>query len=178
VDADGSQAGVIPTSEALALARRRGLDLVEVSASAQPPVCRVMDFGKYKYELSKKEKQTRRHQSNTKVKEIKFHANVDDHDYSTKLRHIRDFLAEGFRVKISLMFRGRESAHQELGFQLMRRVQKDCADLCGADRAPEQMGRFLFMLLFPKPGVAKPPEARPSEAPPAPASGPGPAASG
>jgi translation initiation factor IF-3 len=155
VDADGSQVGVIATSEAIMLARRRGLDLVEVAATAQPPVCRIMDFGKYKYELSKKSRQSKKHQVTTKVKEVKFHANVDDHDYATKLRHIRDFLAEGHRVKISLMFRGRENAHQELGFQLMSRVQKDCQDLSGSDRKPEQMGRFLFMLLMPKPGAAQ-----------------------
>jgi translation initiation factor IF-3 len=176
VDNDGSQLGVIATSEALVLARRRGLDLVEVAATAQPPVCRIMDFGKYKYELSKKERESRRSQSTTKVKEIKFHANVDDNDYSTKLRHIRDFLGEGHRVKVSLMFRGRENAHQEIGFQLMRRVQKDCQDLSGSDRPPEQMGRFLFLMLMPRPGGPKPARAEdrpaekaPADAPPRPA---------
>lgn len=155
IDAAGNQAGVVSTYEALTMSRQAGLDLVEVAPTAQPPVCRIMDFGKYKFELAKKEKEARKSQSNQRIKEVKFHSNVDDHDYAFKVRHIREFLAEGHRVKCSLMFRGREQAHQELGHQLMRRVLKDCEDAARAERPPEQMGRFIFMLLTPTPAAKK-----------------------
>ena len=155
MDFDGAQIGVITTSEALRLAEQRGMDLVEISPNAQPPVCRICDYGKYRYEIEKKEKQQRRHQSNTKVKEIKFHPNVEEHDYNTKLRHIRDFLDEGHRVKVSLMFRGRESAHQEFGYKVMHRCLKDVQDIAISERAPEQMGRTIYMLISPKPNTKK-----------------------
>ncbi len=155
IDAAGNQAGVVSTYDALTMARQSQLDLVEVAPTAQPPVCRIMDFGKYKFELAKKDKEARKSQSNQRIKEVKFHSNVDDHDYAFKVRHIRDFLAEGHRVKCSLMFRGREQAHQELGHQLMRRVLKDCEDMARAERPPEQMGRFIFMLLTPTPAAKK-----------------------
>lgn len=138
------------------LAHQRGLDLVEISPQAQPPVCRVMDYGKFKFDQAKKEKQARKNQSNTKVKEVKFHTNVEDHDYSTKLRHIRDFLEEGHRVKVSLMFRGRENAHQELGYEVVRKVIEDIQDIATADKAPQKMGRFLTVLVVPRPGGPKP----------------------
>jgi translation initiation factor IF-3 len=153
VDYDGSQAGVMPTSAALNLAQQRGMDLIEVAPQAVPPVCRICDYGKYKYELEKKEKQAKRHQSQTKVKEVKFHSNVEDHDFITKCRHIREFLAENFRVKVSLMFRGREQAHTELGYQVMSRVSKELQDVGITERSPEQMGRFLFMMISPRPAV-------------------------
>ncbi|HMP90549.1 MAG TPA: translation initiation factor IF-3 [Kiritimatiellia bacterium] len=155
VDIDGSQVGVVPTREALLLAQKRGVDLVEVSPQAQPPVCRVMDYGKFKFEQAKKEKQARQNQTNTKVKEVKFHTNVEEHDYQTKLRHIREFLDEGHRVKISLMFRGRENAHQELGYEVVKRVVADCADIATSDREPQKMGRFLSILISPKPASAR-----------------------
>lgn len=155
MDFDGSLVGVVPTREALNLAHQRGLDLVEISPQAQPPVCRVMDFGKYKFELAKKEKQSRKNQSNTKVKEVKFHTNVEEHDYMTKLRHIREFLDEGHRVKISLMFRGRENAHQELGYEVVRRVVADVQDIAMADKEPQKMGRFLSVMVVPRPASAK-----------------------
>ncbi len=153
MDEDGSQVGVVSTRDALLLAQRRGLDLVEVSPQAQPPVCRVMDYGKFKFEQAKKEKQSRKNQSNTKVKEVKFHTSVEEHDYSTKLRHIRDFLEEGHRVKVSLMFRGRENAHQELGYEVVKRVVADCADIGVSDRDPQKLGRFLIVLMNPKPAA-------------------------
>jgi translation initiation factor IF-3 len=168
IDYDGSQAGVMSTSAALQLAHQRNLDLIEVAPNAVPPVCRVTDFGKYKYEMEKKEKQSRQHTSHTKVKEIKFHSNVDDHDYATKLRHIKDFLGDGHRVKVSLMFRGREAAHQELGYQVMHRVIKDIQEIGTAERNPEQMGRILYMMLTPRPvnrPVAQPAD-QPAAAPP------------
>ncbi len=155
MDVDGSQVGVVPTREALNLAQQRGLDLVEISPQAQPPVCRVMDYGKFKFEQAKKDKQSKKNQSNTKVKEVKFHTNVEEHDYQTKLRHIRDFLGEGNRVKVSLMFRGRENAHQELGYEVVRRVVADCGDIAVSDREPQKLGRFLSVLINPKPATAR-----------------------
>lgn len=155
MDFDGAQVGVIPTREALTLAHQRGMDLVEISPQAQPPVCRVMDYGKFKFDQAKKEKQARKNQSNTKVKEVKFHTNVEENDYSTKLRHIRDFLEEGHRVKVSLMFRGRENAHQELGYEVVRRAILDVQDIATADKEPQKMGRFLSVLLVPRPATKK-----------------------
>jgi translation initiation factor IF-3 len=151
--------GIISTSQGLALARQRGLDLVEISPTAQPPVCRVMDYGKYKYELAKKEKSARQSQSHVRVKEVKFHANTDTNDYEFKVRQIRGFIEEGHRVKISLMFRGREQAHQELGYDLMRRVVKACEDVCTSDRTPQAMGRILVQMLTPRAGAIKAPSA-------------------
>jgi len=145
--------GVLPTREALKLAQTHNLDLVEVSPNADPPVCRIMDFGKYRYEESvkrkKAKKQSQKH-SRT-VKEIKFHANVGEHDYQTKLKHTREFLEKGHKVKLSLQFRGRENAHRELGFELINRVIKECEDLCVIDMAPKLMGRSLIAVLGSQP---------------------------
>ena len=163
---DGQQIGVITTREALERASREEMDLVEISPNAQPPVCRIMDYGKYKYEQEKKDKQLRRHQSATRVKEVQFHPNVGEHDYQTKVRHTRDFLLEGHRVKIGLFFRGRERAHQEIGFEVMNRVLKDCLDLATPEQTPRFIGRAIFMLLCPKPG-AKPRVSGGDEAKPA-----------
>ena len=121
--------------------------MVEVAPTARPPVCRIMDYGKYRYEQGKKDKSTKRGQ--TRVKEIKFHANVGDHDYDTKLRHAREFLAEGHRVKCSLYFRGRENDHREFGFEIMKRVIKDCEGIATPEAPPRMMGRSLLMLLTP-----------------------------
>lgn len=149
VAADGSQIGVITTKQAREMAEQQGLDLVEVAPKARPPVCRIMDYGKYKYEQGKRTRMARKHHFNVKLKEIKFHANVDSHDYDTKLRHARDFIAEGHRVKFSLFFRGREGAHKELGFDLMTRVMKDLEDVGQVDQPPTPMGRNIFMHISP-----------------------------
>jgi translation initiation factor IF-3 len=151
IDADGEQIGILPTRDALARAERQGLDLVEVSPTAKPPVCRIMDYGKYKYDQEKKQKAQKKNASATKVKELKFHANVDVHDFETKLRHARDFLGAGNRVKCSLFFRGREGAHQELGFDVMNRVLDELKDIANAEQEPRLMGRSIIMLLTPKP---------------------------
>ncbi len=145
--------GIVSTREALATAQRLGLDLVEIAPTAQPPVCRIMDYGKFKYEQEKKDKAARKHQTHTRMKEIQFHPNTGDHDFQTKIRHVREFLEEGHRVKIGVFFRGRESAHQELGFEVMNRVIKECQDLGSAEQMPKFLGRNLFMLLTPKPGA-------------------------
>ncbi len=120
-----------------------------------PPVCRIMDYGKFKFEQAKKGKQTKKNSAATKMKEIKFHANVDEHDYQTKLRKIRGFIDEGHRVKVSLMFRGRENAHQEIGYELVKKVLADCQDVAISERDPQKMGRFLVAMLNPRPKSGK-----------------------
>jgi translation initiation factor IF-3 len=149
----GDQLGVITTREALIMAQNAGLDLVEIAPNAQPPVCKITDYGKYRYDLEKKEKESRKHQTATRVKEVQFHPNVGDHDFETKVRHIRDFLNEGHRVKVALFFRGRESAHQDLGFAVINKVIRECQDLASAEQSPKLMGRAIFMLLSPKPNI-------------------------
>ncbi len=145
----GEQLGVISTSDAMRLAEARGLDLVEISPTANPPVCRIMNFGKYRYEESRKEKMARKHQAATVVKEMKFHVNVEEHDYQTKLNHIREFLTRGHRVKASLLFRGRENEHRDLGYALMNRMIKDCEALGVAETPPRMFGNNLIIMLRP-----------------------------
>ncbi|TAN35649.1 MAG: translation initiation factor IF-3 [Verrucomicrobia bacterium] len=168
---DGQQIGVVPTREALSRAQQAGLDLVEISPNAQPPVCRITDYGKFRYEQEKRDKQARQHSSATKIKEIQFHPNVGDHDYQTKVRHLRDFIGEGHRVKVILFFRGRESAHQEIGFEVMNRVIRDVQDVAQAEQLPRLMGRNILMMLIPRTkskgsqAPAHPAPARPAAAP-------------
>ncbi len=153
IDVDGKQHGVIPTGQALSLAQQRGLDLVEVAPNAVPPVCRIMDFGKYKYEQEKREREARRHQHATKVKEIKLRMNIDPHDYETKLKHIREFLEEGMKVKVSMMLRWREQAHPELGHKLMQQTIADVEGWGKAEVMPKMMGRSIHMILMPVKGA-------------------------
>lgn len=143
-------AGIMPTKEALALAQQQGLDLVEISPHADPPVCRIMDFGKYRYEESRKNKKARKHQHSHATKEIKFHVNVAEHDYKVKVDHVRNFLEKGHKVKVSLTFRGRENAHRDLGFDLVNRVLKDCEDLSVVDMEPKMLGRSIISMLGPR----------------------------
>ncbi len=165
----GEQIGILPTSEALKLALNKGLDLVEISPNANPPVCRIMDYGKFRYEESQREKQARKHQVLVTLKEMKFHANVEDHDYRTKMQHIRGFLEKGHRIKASLLFRGRENEHRELGYNIFSRLLKDCADLGEAESSPRLFGNNLVMLLRPqrtlKSGGEPAPAARPATTP-------------
>ena len=139
--------GIIDTSRARALATERGLDLVEISPKADPPVCRIMDFGKFRYEEGRKERLARKRQQSHAVKEVKFRPNVGEHDYQTKVNHLRDFLGKGHKVKLTLMFRGREHAHRELGFQLLERVIQDVDDISTVDMAPRMMGRSAVAML-------------------------------
>jgi translation initiation factor IF-3 len=154
VNANGDMLGVLVTRDALKMAHELGLDLVEVSPNADPPVCRIMDFGKFRYEESIKRKKARKqaHGHSRVVKEVKFHANVAEHDYQTKLNHTREFLGKGHKVKLSLQFRGRENAHRELGFEVMNRAIKDCAEMCNVEMAPRLMGRSLIAMLGVKAG--------------------------
>ena len=137
-------------SEALRLAEQHGLDLVEITPNANPPVCRIMDFGKFKYEEGQKKKQAKKNQSKVVTKEIKFHANVDENDYQLKVRNIRSFLAEGNKIKLTLQFRGRENAHRELGHEVIDRVCRDVADVANVEQEPQLMGRSINGMLGPK----------------------------
>jgi translation initiation factor IF-3 len=150
IDAGGEQAGVMPMAEALEIARADSLDLVEVSPMAEPPVCRVMDFGKYLFELNKKAQSAKRKQKQVHVKEIKFRPGTDEGDYQIKLRKLREFLEFGDKTKVTLRFRGREMAHQELGSQLLARVRKDLDELAVVEQMPQLEGRQMIMVLAPK----------------------------
>lgn len=150
--------GVMSTRDALIQAQHEGLDLVEISPNADPPVCRIMDFGKYRYEEARKEKLARKHQHVHAVKEMKFHANTAEHDYQTKVQHIREFLEKGHKVKITLTFRGRENAHKQLGFEVMNRVVKDCESLSMVDMTPRMLGRSIIAMIGPRSGAASKPK--------------------
>jgi len=165
IDDTGAQLGIMPPPQALALARSKGLDLVEVAAAATPPVCRIMDFGKFKYEQARKEREARKHQHAAEMKEIKFHANVAEHDFDTKINHIRGFLQKGMKVKCSLYFRGRENAHRELGFEVMTRVLKSCEDLSQTDMMPKLIGNSIVMVVGPRSSVKVAPHASQPAAP-------------
>ena len=150
IDAAGEQAGVMPFDEALALAKGEGLDLVEVSPMAGPPVCRIMDFGKYLFELNKKAQFAKRKQKQVHVKEIKFRPGTDEGDYQIKLRKLREFLEVGDKAKITLRFRGREMAHQDLGAKLLARVREDLEEIGSVEQMPQMEGRQMIMVIGPK----------------------------
>ena len=148
--ADGSMGGVMPTREALRKAIDVGLDLVEISPNAEPPVCRIMDYGKYKYEEDQKRKQTRKNQVRQEVKEIKFHVGTEENDYQVKLRNIRKFLQEGDKVKLTLQFRGRENAHKELGMDVVNRIILDLSTDGVVEQPAKQLGRNVTAMMSPK----------------------------
>jgi len=139
------------TKEALDLAKQAGLDLLEVSPNARPPVCRILDYGKYQYEQSKREKDSKKAQSASKLKEVKFRVRIEEHDYITKLRRAEDFLNHGSKLKITLMFRGREMQHQDLGFDVVNRAIKDLSHIGQADNPPKLVGRNITMTMSPLP---------------------------
>ena len=149
IGADGSQLGVKALPEALTIARESGLDLVEVAANADPPVCKIMDFGKYKYEQDQRRKESRKKASNVVIKEMKFRPKIDEHDYDTKMKHVERFLDEGSKVKLTIMFRGREMAHPELGRRILERVAERVAEIAVIESAPKQDGRNMTMVLNP-----------------------------
>ena len=154
IDSGGKQLGVMPTSQALGLAQQSGMDLVEIAPNATPPVCKVVEYGKFKYEQEKRERDARKHQHADKLKEIKLRLNIDDHDYETKLKHVREFLEDGIKVKVSLFFRGREMSHAEFGNNLMQRVLNDLTGVCHVEVPPRAMGRSIHMMLGPVRGAA------------------------
>lgn len=151
IDDQGEQAGVMPTSEALSMAQERGLDLVEVSPNANPPVCKLMDYGKYKFEMDKKNRETKRKQKQTQLKEIRMQPKIEPHDLQFKTKHVKDFLEEGNKVKVTIRFRGRELAHTERGVMVLERVLDMLEDGFAVDRKPMMEGRFMSMILSPKP---------------------------
>ena len=150
INSDGEQAGVMALAEALELAREVSLDLVEVSPNAEPPVCRIMDFGKFVFEQNKKAQSAKRKQKQVHVKEIKFRPGTEEGDYQVKLRKLREFLEIGDKAKVTLRFRGREMAHQELGAQLLARVREDLEDLGTVEQMPQLEGRQMIMIIGPK----------------------------
>ena len=150
VGANGEMIGVVSIREALERAEQAGLDLVEVAPQAEPPVCKILDFGKFKYEEQKKKNEARKRQKVIEVKEIKFRPGIDDHDYEVKIRAMKKFIGEGDKVKITLRFRGRELAHQELGAKLLDRVREDLNELAKVEQYPRMEGRQMTMVIAPK----------------------------
>ncbi len=155
VGADGEQIGIVPINEALERARTASLDLVEVSSASRPPVCRIMDYGRYKYETAKKQKTARKKQHSMELKEMRFRPKVDTHDYDFKTKHIREFLEEGNKVKVFVMFRGREMAHTEFGRELLQRVVEDMKEVATVEIGAKQEGRRMNMVLAPLPALVK-----------------------
>ncbi|MEA4858472.1 MAG: translation initiation factor IF-3 [Solidesulfovibrio sp.] len=147
---DGAQVGIIPTSEALRMAQEKGLDLVEVAPNADPPVCRIMDFGRFKYQQQKKLQEARKKATTVQLKEIKVRPKTDEHDYQTKLKHIRRFLEEGDRCKVTVFFRGREIVHKDRGQVILARVVVDLGELAKVEQEPRTEGRMMTMLLAPQ----------------------------
>jgi len=155
IGSDGSQVGILPTHEALRMAEDQSMDLVEVSPRAVPPVCRIMDFGRFKYQESKKDKASRKHQSTVVLKEIKFRPKTDTHDLDFKLKHIRRFLGEGNKVRLMIVFRGREIVHPETGQAVLDTVSKEVAEISVIEQKPSMEGRRMVMVLGPRTGVIR-----------------------
>ena len=151
IGADGDNVGVVSPERAMQLAEEAGLDLVEISPNANPPVCKIMDFGKFKYETQKREAEARKKQKIIEVKEVKFRPNTDTHDYDVKMRNVFKFLENGDKVKITLRFRGREMAHQNLGRELLERVAEDTKEIGKVENFPKMEGRQMIMLIGPMP---------------------------
>ncbi|MGH9941782.1 MAG: translation initiation factor IF-3 [Pyrinomonadaceae bacterium] len=147
---DGEQLGIMNTRAAISLARERGLDLVEVAPTAQPPVCRIIDYGKFQYEAKKKANEAKKKQVVITVKEVKFRPGTDDHDYNFKMKHARDWLTEGDKVKATIFFRGREITHRELGHQLLARLEKDLNEYGEVEARPRMEGNQMFLIFAPK----------------------------
>jgi translation initiation factor IF-3 len=145
----GEQVGIVRIDDALRLARESDLDLVEVAPTARPPVCKLMDYGKFKYEAAQKARETRRNQTNTVIKEMKLRPKIDSHDYATKKGHVERFLRQGDKVKITIMFRGREQHRPELGFRLLQRLASDVEELGYVESSPKQDGRNMIMVIGP-----------------------------
>ena len=149
IDAEGENLGVVETEKALEMAQEAGLDLVEISPNNKPPICKILDFGKYKYQAQKKAADQRKKQKTQDVKEIKMRPNIDTHDYEVKMRSVVKFLEEGDKVKVTLRFRGREMAHLELGMELLQKVKADISDISKVDQEPKLEGRQMMMMVSP-----------------------------
>lgn len=157
IDADGGQVGVVPTEQALRMAKEAGFDLVEVAPAARPPVCRIMDFGKFLYQQKKKAQESRKKQKQFEIKEVKFRPNIDDHDYDVKLRRALGFLDEGDKVKATVQFRGRENSKPELGLKLMKKLAVDIGERGIQEGSPEMAGNRMHLIFGPnkKPTTSK-----------------------
>jgi translation initiation factor IF-3 len=163
VDADGEQVGIVQLADALRRAREQDLDLVEVAPQADPPVCRIMDYGKHRYEQGQKEKEARKRQSQISIKEIKMRPKISSNDYKTKSGHVRRFLNDGSKVRASIMFRGREMTHTELGLVLLERLAEDMSDLAVVEAHPKVDGRNMVMVLAPTKAKPKADEDAPAD---------------
>jgi translation initiation factor IF-3 len=150
IGADGEQVGVVPLEQALETAQEQALDLVEVSPHEQPPVCRIMDYGKFRFEQSKKKNAARKKTKQIQLKEVKFRPGTEEGDYQVKLRNLQRFLENGDKTKVTLRFRGREMAHREIGARLLERVQSDLSDMATVEQFPKMEGRQMIMVLAPK----------------------------
>ena len=151
IGADGSQLGIIPTRDAMARAIEANLDLVKIAPQATPPVCRIMDYGKYRFEQAKREKESRKNQKTIEVKETRLSLNIDTHDFDTKVNQTKKFLAAGNRVKVSIRFRGREMAHAQMGTGIMQRFAEACADVGNVEKPAKLEGRSMIMFMSAKP---------------------------
>ena len=149
IDHDGDMIGVVSPARGVEMAEEVGLDLVEISPNADPPVCKIMDFGKFKYEQQKKQVEQKKKQKTIEVKEVKFRPNIDTHDYDVKMRSVSKFLTEGDKVKVTLRFRGREMAHQEIGRELLERISTDIGDMGKVEAMPRMEGRQMTMVVAP-----------------------------
>lgn len=150
IGADGEKLGVVDTDSALAMAEEEGLDLVEVSPHVSPPVCKILDYGKLKYQEQKKASEARKRQKTVDVKEIKMRPNIDKHDYDVKMRSVTKFIGEGDKVKVTMRFRGREMAHQELGMEVLTRVRDEVDEIAKVEASPKLEGRQMMMVLAPR----------------------------
>jgi translation initiation factor IF-3 len=150
IDEDGEQLGVLETREAIRRAREKGLDLVEVAPNAEPPVCRIIDYGKFQYEAKKKANEAKKKQVVITVKEVKFRPGTDDHDYDYRMKHAREWLGEGDKVKATIWFRGREMTHRELGARILEKLEHDLQDIAEVEARPRMEGNQMFIILAPK----------------------------
>lgn len=166
IDTDKKMLGVLPLNEAINLARTRGVDLVEIVPNATPPVCRLVDFGKYRYEQAKQDKESRKHHHANKVKEVQLSPNIDPHDFGVKLQHAIEFLCEDMKVKVTLRFRGREMAHKEFGFQQVEKFIKELITFAHPDAPPKLIGKGINVMLSPLPRNKRAKNPRQSERPP------------
>lgn len=164
IDPDGRQIGILPLGEAILRARNLGMDLVEVAPNATPPVCRIVDYGKYLYELAKKEKESKKHQQSNRVKEIQLRPVIDPHDFGVKLGHAVDFLCDDIKVKLTLRFRGREMRHQELGEQIIQKFIREVAPYGQPNEAPKVVGKGISVMINPLPRAKRAPNPRLSDA--------------
>ena len=148
---DGEQLGIVPIQQAQDIAVEKGMDLVKIAPQAKPPVCKIMDYGKFRFEQAKREKEARKNQHIVDIKEIRLSLNIDTHDFNTKLGHAKRFISEGDKVKVSIRFRGREMGHPELGYEIMRKFADSCAEFANIEKPAKLEGRNMLMFLAPKP---------------------------